>query len=347
MVVSLTVRQQKILSLIRTQGSASNKEIVEKIPSASRITIVRDITQLLKQGIIVQTGKGRSTRYIEHIQNELLQFIDADHYFAKGPDERTLRFDRFEFSIFQKLESLFTTEELQHLQNITTAFRNRLKRLSTTTQKKEFERLTIEFSWKSSHIEGNTYSLLDTELLIKKQEEAVGHTKEEAIMILNHKKAIDYVLRTKNQLKKPSALQLRNVHRLLVADLGVPTGIRKRPVGITGTLYRPLDNEHQITEAVEKMMRAIRKTKDPFSKAFIALSMIPAIQPFEDGNKRTSRLFANGLLLACNSCPLSFRSIDERSYMMAVLLLYEQQNALLLKKLFIEQYQFAVENYFL
>ena len=208
------------------------------------------------------------------------------------------------------------------------------------------ERVTIELSWKSSKIEGNTYTLLDTESLIKEHKEAVGHTKEEAAMILNHKKALDHILGSKNKLKALSLRAIEDVHRLLVDGLNVNFGLRSRAVGITGTAYRPLDNKHQITEAMEKAVMEINKMEDAWNKALTALLLIAYIQPFEDGNKRASRLLANACLLAHNACPLSFRSIDETEYKKALTVFYELNNATLMKKLFIEQWRFAVQNYF-
>lgn len=166
-------------------------------------------------------------------------------------------------------------------------------------------------------------------------------------MILNHKKALDYILKSPERFKTFSLRAIEDVHRLLVQDLNVHFGLRSRAVGITGTAYRPLDNAHQIREALEKAVSAINGAGDAWSKALLALLMIAYIQPFEDGNKRTSRLLANACLLAHEVCPLSFRSIDETEYKKAITVFYELNNGSLMKKLFFEQWRFAVENYFL
>ncbi|MFH1859136.1 MAG: Fic family protein [Patescibacteria group bacterium] len=213
-------------------------------------------------------------------------------------------------------------------------------------KKKEFERLTIELSWKSSQIEGNTYSLIDTEILIKDHKEASGHSKEEAIMIINHKKTFDYILDKKSNFLKLTTQKIENIHQLLVGNLNIATGTRKKPVGITGTKYRPLNNEFQIKEALENAVDSINKLNNSFSKALFCLLLTSYIQPFEDGNKRTARLLANAVLLANNICPLSFRSIETSDYKKAMLLFYEQNNVSFFKKLFIEQFKFSIKNYF-
>lgn len=102
------------------------------------------------------------------------------------------------------------------------------------------ERLGVDLSWKSSQIEGNTYSLLETERLLKERQEATGKTREEAIMLLNHKDALDFVLNVPDYLKEISVHRIEDIHSLLTKDLGVERNIRRRRVGITGTNYRPL-----------------------------------------------------------------------------------------------------------
>jgi Fic family protein len=208
------------------------------------------------------------------------------------------------------------------------------------------ERITIELAWKSSQIEGNTYTLLDTDHLIKGGMEAKGKTYEEAIMILNHKKAIEYVFSQSKDFAKLTLRKIEDLHRLLVEGLNVKIGIRNHRVGIASTKYHPLDNEHQIKEALEHLIKLLNGTENPIEKAMIAVLMISYIQPFEDGNKRTARILGNALLLANDYCPLSYRSISEEEYKKAVLLFYEQNSAYYFKEIFINQFKFAVDKYF-
>ncbi|MFH1456861.1 MAG: Fic family protein [Patescibacteria group bacterium] len=225
-------------------------------------------------------------------------------------------------------------------------YRNNIKKISSDISKKEFERITIELSWKSSMIEGNTYTLLETESLIKQGRLAKGHKKEESIMILNHKKTLDYIRKNLSEFKTLSIKKIENIHWLLVDGLNINQGLRKTAVGITGTIYQPLDNIYQIQDALEQVCQLINKEKNVFSKALILMLAIAYIQPFVDGNKRTSRLASNAILMTHNICPLSYRSVDEVEYKKAVILFYEQNNLSYFKKLFIEQFGFAVKNYF-
>ena len=314
MMKQLEERQLKILDFIKSNNGTSNKQIVEYLDDVSRITVVRDLEELLGENLIKKEGRGRSVRYFDSATNELLQYIDTEKYFDISPDERDILFRRFNFDIFKNLKNLFSKKESEELEKLNNDYRGRIKKLSDTILKKEFERLSIELSWKSSQIEGNTYSLLDTEILIKENKEAEGHKKEEAIMILNHKKALDYIIENKEDFKKINLRKIENIQKLIVEDLGIKQGIRELPVGIIGTRYRPLDNKYQIEEVVEKTIKLINSSKNPFEKALVLILMVSYIQPFEDGNKRTSRLLGDAILLAYNICPLSFRSVDEGDY---------------------------------
>ena len=213
--------------------------------------------------------------------------------------------------------------------------------------RKEMERLGVDLSWKSSQIEGNTYSLLETERLLKDKQTASGKTKEEAIMLLNHKDALDFVLDVPDYLKELSVHRIENFHSILTKELEVDRmKIRHRRVGITGTNYRPLDNEFQIREALEDTCTLVNGKDNVFEKALLTLVLLSYIQAFVDGNKRTARITSNAVLIANGYCPISFRTVDSIDYKKAMLMFYEQNNIAAFKKIFIEQFLFAVKTYF-
>ena len=140
--------------------------------------------------------------------------------------------------------------------------------------------------------------------------------------------------------------RIEEIHVLLTKELGVERNIRHRRVGITGTNYTPLDNEFQIREALEATCQLINAKEDVFEKALLALLLLSYIQPFTDGNKRTARITSNAILMARGYCPISFRTVDSIDYKKAMLMFYEQNNIAAFKQIFIEQYEFAVKNYF-
>ncbi len=206
--------------------------------------------------------------------------------------------------------------------------------------------MAIDLSWKSSQIEGNTYTLLETERLLKEKQTACGKTKDDAVMLLNHKEAIDFTLDNPEYLRKLSVRRIEDIHSLLTKELGISRNLRVRRVGITGTNYRPLDNEFQIKEAFRVMCSLINFKANVFEKSLIALVLISYIQGFMDGNKRTARTRSNAILIANSHCPISFRTVDSIDYKKAMPVFYEQNNVTAFKRIFTDQFEFAVKTYF-
>lgn len=317
--------------------------LTDESPSAA--TLRRDIQDLCKQDYLIQTGTKKSARYNINQKKILFAPIDPDTYCAIEIDSRPGN-SNYNFELFKSLsDPIFNQQEIETLNNHSQRFIGSADNTSPTLQKKELERFIIELSWKSSKIEGNTYSLLDTERLLKEGIEASGHSKEEAIMIINHKKAFKYILGNTKKFLKLSKLLISDLHRLLIEDLEITYGLRTKPVGITGTLYRPLSIPIQIEEALVSLCQLVNKQTDAYSKSLLSLAGIAYIQPFEDGNKRTSRLTANAILLAHELAPLSYRSVNEISYKEAMLVFYEKNSLKALKEIFIEQYIFSCKNY--
>jgi Fic family protein len=345
----LSDRASKLLDYIRQNTLQSSKEIHEGLQlNIGYATTKRDLTALVKKGLLSTEGKGKGTKYKTETHVNLLNTIDIDSYFENDIDERHIN-DRFNFELLSndlKNLPLFTNDELKLLENLQNIYSNKSSLLPPTIYQKELERLAIDLSWKSSQIEGNTYTLLETELLIKEQQTAQGKTKDDATMLLNHKAAIDFIIEHPDYLEPLTKLRLEDIHSLLIKELGVETHIRNNSVGISGTNYKPLDNAFQIAEAIEKMCDLIQLKSSVFEKAFLALLLISYIQPFEDGNKRTARIVSNAILIHNNYCPISFRTIDSLEYKKAMLIFYEQNNISAMKSIFINQFEFAVNTYF-
>jgi len=290
-------------------------------------------------------GSGRATSYDVSTPGRIFADIDAREYCAAEPDRR-YGMSGFNFELFPALPSeIFEDKDLKTLNSATMEYKRKTADLPITIQKKELERLVIELSWKSSKIEGNTYTLLDTEKLILEHKEAPGHDKKEAIMILNHKDAFNFIHENKALFKTLNRANLEKLHAILVKNLSVGLGFRKRLVGVVGSKYRPLDNSYQIEEAISQLSLAVARMKTAYDKALVALLGISYIQPFEDGNKRTSRLMANALLLAHGLAPLSYRSVEENEYREATLVFYELNSIAPLRNIFVDQYAFSANNY--
>lgn len=328
---------------------SSRTDIVRGIAfSGSEASMKRELAALVASGDVVVEGRARATRYRLSPQAHLLMPLNLDTYFSKDIDERTVQ-TSFNFDLINEQlpeVSLFSAEEQSLLSSLQAEFRHNVGEMTDYEYYREMERLGIDLSWKSSQIEGNTYSLLETERLLRESITADGKTKEEAIMLLNHKEALRFILDNPDYMQDLAVSRIEDIHTLLTKNLSVDCGIRHRRVGITGTNYRPLDNEFQIREAMRDSCRLINERSNVFEKALLALVLLSYIQAFTDGNKRTARMTSNAILIANGYCPLSFRSVDSIDYKKAMLIFYEQNNIYAFKQIFIQQYQFAVREYF-
>lgn len=342
-------REQQIIDFIKKVGESSSKEVFDNVGiSVSYATLKRILGKLISENYLSTKGQGKGTKYIISPAFEVIQPIDIDRYYEKEIDERKIK-EGFNFSIIKDVlavHTIFTENELQKLNDLQANFQKNISQLSESEFKKEFERLAIDLSWKSSQIEGNTYSLLETEKLLKDKEAAAGKTKEEATMLLNHKDALDFIIENPDYLYPLSVSKIEDIHSILIKELAVERNLRKRRVGISGTNYRPLDNEFQISEALQNSCDVINNKESVFERALLALVLISYIQPFMDGNKRTARIVSNAILMDENYCPLSFRTVNSIDYKKAMLLFYEQNNISNFKEIFINQFEFAVNTYF-
>ncbi len=340
--------QTEILNFLREQPASSSKEIHEGLEmTVSYATVKRQLARLNDEQYIKSEGRGKSTIYFIAPAFELLQPIEVDKYFTKEIDERSIK-ESFNFALLSILADsrLFTQEEESYLTKLQGVFEKNIAELTPQEYNKEMERLAIDLSWKSSQIEGNTYSLLETERLILDKETAAGKPQADATMLLNHKEAINFIVDHPDYVNPLTVQGVEDIHSILVKDLGVDRNIRQRRVGISGTNYRPLDNEHQIKEALKEMCDLINNKDSVFEKALLCLILISYIQPFADGNKRTARIISNAVLVAYNYCPISFRTVDSIEYKKAMLIFYEQNNISVFKTIFIQQFAFAVKTYF-
>lgn len=337
-----------IIDFLITHPMVSSREIEEGLQSITIATIKRGITKLIADHLITVTGRGKATRYQISPTYELLRPIDVAEYFTKEIDDRIIK-KGFNHDLMPEVlakSRVFTDEEHEKLQKLQSIYLEKSQQLTSYEYNKELERLAIDLSWKSSQIEGNTYSLLETERLLKEKETASGKPKDDATMLLNHKEAIDFITEHPGYISPLTVPAIEDIHSILMKDLGVDRNMRKHRVAISGTNYKPLDNEFQIKEALENMCGLVNTENDVFVKALLVLALISYIQAFADGNKRTARIISNAILISNRYCPMSFRTVDSVEYKKAMLIFYEQNNIKPFKDIFITQFQFAVNQYF-
>ena len=260
---------------------------------------------------------------------------------------RPVGYDRAFLDSYRPNVSAYLNEaERAHLLKVGTAEAG--EQPAGTYAKQILSRLLIDLSWNSSRLEGNTYSLLDTTRLIDFGEEAQGKERLEAQMILNHKDAIEFLVSSAGEIGF-NRYTILNLHAMLannlLADEGAAGRLRRIGVGIERSAFHPLEHPAMIEECFDEILATASAITDPFEQSFFVMAQLPYLQPFDDVNKRVSRLAANIPLIKRNLSPLSFTDVSRRIYTDAVLGVYEMNRVDLLKDVFIWAYERSAARY--
>lgn len=345
-------RKEKIVKYLQAYESISNQE-AQGLTGAHRNTVTSDFRNLLAENIIQRIGSGKGARYIlaESVlfAEELVLSVwnsrnqqTLEKYFSKE-NRKKVFFDRtvekalsIQFDFDRRLEDIFHKS--------LSLIDEKRQTLAQSERKRKKEKLVIDLSWASSRIEGNTYSLLETEVLIKYNETTRGKSIDEAKMILNHKNALLY-LREQKQFSQLARHNVMGLHQLLIDSLGVPTGFRKRLVQISNSSYVPCDNEFQIVSNFDRIIEKINNCESVLSKAVAANLLLAYLQPFEDGNKRTARMLGNALLMSHDFLPISFSHTPKEDYIKSILYFYEKQNPQYFMALFLQELNQSFREY--
>ena len=244
------------------------------------------------------------------------------------------------------VSAYLSAKERAHLKKVGTPGSGNLP--AGTYAKQILNRLLIDLAWNSSRLEGNTYSLLDTKRLIAFGEEAEGKEKLEAQMILNHKDAIEFLVGSAEDVGF-NRHTILNLHALLannlLADPTAPGRLRRIAVGIEKSTFHPLEIPQLIEECFDQILATAAAIEDPFEQSFFVMVQLPYLQPFDDVNKRVSRLSANIPMIKGNFSPLSFTDVPVATYTNAILGVYELNKTDLLKDMYIWAYERSAARY--
>lgn len=331
-------------------------------------TLQRRLKKLKEEGIIYTTGGSRSTRYHLSYSDSLLReseqeklirpkregfFISKEgkkiiDYVSRPLSERKKVGYNLEFldSYRPNIDAYLSDEDIYKLTLL--GITNSKHQPAGTHAREILNRLLIDLSWNSSRLEGNTYSLLDTQRLIELGESAVGKSLEEAQMIINHKDAIEFLVDLGEELDfKPYILL--NLHALLAENLMKEQAslgrLRSMQVGIYKSAYTPLSIPQLIAAKFDMILKKVKEIRNPFEQAFFMMVHLPYLQPFDDVNKRTSRLAANIPLFKNNLSPVSFVEVPNEVYTQGILGVYELNQVDLLKDVFLWAYEKSALRY--
>jgi Fic/DOC family len=356
-----------ILSSIQTaQAGLSLSELLIAHPDLAKRTTQRLIAKLVENGHVVAVGAARARRYFgaDARSDDIAPTASPDRFPAYIPlsadsqdilayvnlpaqARKPIGYQREFLDAYRPNETWYLSESL----------RRQLHKMGKTTDIDEpagtysraiLNRLLIDLSWASSHLEGNTYSRLDTRELIEHGRAAHGKAAIETQMILNHKTAIELLVENIDSVEF-NRHTLMNLHSALAENL-LPNPsdegrIRLHAVDIGQSVYRPLSTPQEIEDTLEVLLGKARQIRDPFEQSFFIMVHLPYLQPFADINKRTSRLAANLPLFRSNLCPLTFLDVPEQAYSRATLGVYEMTRVELLRDLYVWAYERSTQEY--
>lgn len=333
---------QAILTYIADHPKARRESIRHHVaPEASNQTVWRALKRLVAEGRLKKTGNGRSTGYILTGPSMVRTHLRVPYNQRKPV---FYRMDLINDYIPNQTFYLSKTDRL-HLYE---AGRPVPQPTTGTYASRIQDRLIVDLSWASSRMEGNTYDILETERLIRFGHEVSGRETKEAVMILNHKEAIQYVVEHLAEISI-SRQDIFNIHSLLsdglLVDPAMVGRLRRNPVGIAHSSYRPLDIPSAIEEEFEILIEKAAMIADPFEQSFFILAHFPYLQAFDDVNKRTSRIASNIPLLKADLAPMSFLTAEDADYIDGILGIYELNDVSLFKDFYIEGYISSAENY--
>ena len=368
------ISQNELDAVLQAVAGFSEGAGIEKIRTAldgrvPRRTLQRRLALLVEQKRLTVKGRARASRYrlpviignVNGVFPSLKADMRGEVYLPISPEGDAIRqavrepiqnrrpvgYNRAFLDSYHPNDTFYLSSEIR--QRLYEMGRSPEEQHPAGTYARQiFNRLLIDLSWNSSRLEGNTYSLLETELLLELGEIAEGKDALEAQMILNHKAAIELLVEQAAEVGFNNYTIL-NLHALLsdnlLADPQACGRLRAIPVGIGGTVYHPLEVPQLIDECFRQILVTAIEIEDPFEQAFFVMVHLPYLQPFEDVNKRVSRLAANIPLIRRNLCPLSFVDVPDRAYIDGTLAVYELNRVELLRDVFVWAYQRSCARY--
>jgi len=311
-------------------GNETAKKISDQMPAVDIRTIQRALIKLVGLELLSRIGTNHPKYHVNYDKLLILNVAEKLLEDDKRPKST------FNHTLIEWLLKLPSDKFDLIFDSYTKSTRG--SKHNAQMSAKELEYLTVELSWKSSALEGNTYTLLDTQLLLLEGVKAKNRTEFETQMILNHKDAIAFIVENKELFGNDIKFRtIEELHRIIGNNLGIGSGIRKQLVRITASNYEPLSNPHQLRESADNILEIINRASNPLIKALLALALVPYLQIFEDGNKRTGRMLANAILINFINKGFSLRKTDARKLAIAYLTFYEFNSMYALSKVLQEE----------
>lgn len=331
-----------ILRLFSDGCLHSRKQIEHALRQPSQMTN-KLLNELLARRLIAQQGNAYAATYTLTPQGRVIVVFDLAAYLRRLPGVRAT-FTSIQPTFFSLFEGSIPKVAAARFNIARDRRAITGEQIDSVTARKELRQFMTEFIWKSSALDGNTYTFNDAKHLLTYGVPVSDRSPAETIMILNHKKALAYILSHCNDYQQLTRGKLLDLHHLLVADLNIPIGLREKAIGIADTAYTP--PTAQLRHYLDVVLDRINRLKEPAEKALACLALVPYLQPFVKGNEPTSRMIANAVLIAYGYPPLSFSTAKVREYNGGLRLFYEQGALGNLRQLVLEQLEYSSTHYF-
>jgi Fic family protein len=340
-----------LLTMLHLQQSpVSISSIMQTLTGdVSERTVRRWLQKLVEQGVVARLGSFKASVY--SLSNPRYFFSKkalASLAKAKLPlhQRDPCTYDESWLNAYQPNVTYYLTQQQREkLAETSAQFLGEVP--AGTYTEKIFNRLLVDLSYNSSRLEGNTYTLLETEKLVLKGKASVNKLNAEKLMILNHKEAIKFLINGINRIEI-SPDNVRTIHYLLADSLVSASDagqIRKEVVRVSGTTYAPLENSATLENILELICNKARDIDDPFEQSFFLLVHLAYLQCFIDVNKRTARIAANIPLVRNNLIPVSFKYIAKEDYISSVIATYEFHDVTPLAELYVWSYLHSCKDY--
>jgi hypothetical protein len=339
----MVLSDQDILDFIARNPGSGRAEVRRAIaPKGSETTIWRALSRLVNEGRLEVSGKARATGYAIAGSGIVRAHLATPYNRRQPVIYRPEFLDAYVPNKSFYLSPLDRARLHEAGQPVGVSIE------AGTYARRILERLLVDLSWASSRMEGNTYDILQTEKLIRFGEEAAGKDRKEALMILNHKEAIEFIVNSLDEITL-RRVDLFAIHSLLsdglLVDPGMAGRLRANAVGISHSSYRPLDDAVAIDEEFDVLLGKAVEIADPFEQSFFLLVHIPYLQAFVAVNKRTSRVASNIPLLKADLAPMSFLTMDDGDYIDGLIGVYELNNVALLRDVYVDAYLASADKY--
>jgi Fic family protein len=341
-------------------------EIKAEVADVPDRTLRRWLSELVNEGVIERSGSRKGTRYRwkpTAKEEQRLPAVATDAHAGRSATPSQLIFSPESEQLLKRIDApLYTRAPVTYSEEWVTSYvpnqstyltaeqraqlhaqgkRSPLYGQAGTYIQKIYNRLLIDLSYNSARLEGNTYTLADTEHLVIQDVSAPGKLDAERIMILNHREAIRYLVQNVRTLV-PNEEAIRTLHYLLSDSLvapGMAGQIRNDSIGVTGTTYAPLEGKERLTRLLNQLLDTARRIDDPFEQSLFLLGHIAYLQAFVDVNKRTARLASIIPLITQDYVPQSFVDVSKDDYLKATIVFYELNDVRPLAELYCWAYQ--------